>query len=261
MAAKLFDKRLIRAGTVLSVFLATSDEAFLVMLLSGDIGWGQKAVSVLAMCGIKLFLGVAVGYLADVFGRRRRALVPLAEGVGQPHAHEHGHAEEDAECGGHAEAGEHGETYTVCEHKHGLKSNLRVYLLSPLLHALKVAAFVLLVNLAFGFLFEGLGEENVVDFLQGSGYWYQPLLCAALGFVPNCASSVILAEVYCMGGISFGSCLAGLIVNAGLGYLVLFKNVRAWKHTLAIVLGMIALGIAVGYAVNAIALVVPPPNI
>ena len=261
MAAKLYEHRHVTLGTLLAVFIATSDEAFLVMLLSGDIGWGQKAVSVLAMCGIKLFLGVAVGYLADVFGRRRRALVPLAEGVGQPHAHEHGHAEEDAECGGHTEAGAHGETYTVCEHKHGLKSNLRVYLLSPLLHALKVAAFVLLVNLAFGFLFEGLGEENVVDFLQGSGYWYQPLLCAALGFVPNCASSVILAEVYCMGGISFGSCLAGLIVNAGLGYLVLFKNVRAWKRTLAIALGMIALGIAVGYAVNAIALVAPPPNI
>ena len=145
MAAKLYEHRHVTLGTLLAVFIATSDEAFLVMLLSGDIGWGQKAVSVLAMCGIKLFLGVAVGYLADVFGRRRRALVPLAEGVGQPHAHEHGHAEEDAECGGHTEAGAHGETYTVCEHKHGLKSNLRVYLLSPLLHALKVAAFVLFI--------------------------------------------------------------------------------------------------------------------
>ena len=70
--------------------------------------------------------------------------------------------------------------------------------------------------------------------------------------MPNCASSVILAEVYAMGGISFGSCLAGLIVNAGLGYLVLFRNIRAWKRTLAIVIFMLVLGIAVGYAANAV---------
>ena len=64
-----------------------------------------------------------------------------------------------------------------------------------------------------------------------------------------------------MGGISFGSCLAGLVVNAGLGYLILFKNVKAWKRTLFICLFLIALGIAVGYAVNAIALLLPPVSL
>ena len=165
------------------------------------------------------------------------------------------HMHEEAEGHAHGHGGE--EEFTACEHKHGKRGNLSLYLVSPLLHSLKVAAFVLLVNLLFGFLFYFVGEERVIDFLQGSGYWYQPLICALLGFVPNCASSVILAEVYAMGGIAFGSCLAGLVVNTGLGYLILFKNVSKWKRTLCICAFMIALGIAIGYAVNALSFALP----
>ena len=192
------------------------------------------------MCGIKLVLGAGIGYAVDLIGRRRGAqLVPMpaehteAEGhvCDGTHMYEEtgghvcggAHMHEEAEGHTHGHGGE--EEFTACEHKHGKRGNLSLYLVSPLLHSLKVAAFVLLVNLLFGFLFYFVGEERVIDFLQGSGYWYQPLICALLGFVPNCASSVILAEVYAMGGIAFGSCLAGLIVNTGLGYLILFKNV------------------------------------
>ena len=265
MAAKLYERKYVTLGTLLAVFIATSDEAFLVMLVS-DMGWLDKLVSILSICGIKLVLGAGVGYLADALAKRRGALLvpmPVIDYEEDDHAegghdregedgHAHGHAHE------HAHAHEHGaragDEFTACEHKHGKKGNLSLYFVSPLLHALQVAAFVLLVNLVFGFLFFFVGEERVIGFLQGSGYWYQPLICSVLGLVPNCASSVILAEVYAMGGISFGSCLAGLIVNAGLGYLVLFRNLRAWKRTLAIVALMLVLGIALGYAVNAIEL-------
>lgn len=274
MAAKLYEKRYVTLGTLLAVFIATSDEAFLVMLVS-EMSWANKAVSILSMCGIKLILGAAVGYLVDRFNRRRGAelLLPMPdpqEREGEhvcghdhdhdhdhEHGHDHDHDDHDHDHEGHDGHG-HDEEFTVCEHKHGKKGNLSLYLVSPLLHSLKVAAFVLLVNLAFGFLFYFIGEENVIGFLQGSGYWYQPLICSVLGFVPNCASSVILAEVYAMGGISFGSCLAGLIVNAGLGYLVLFRNVKKWKSTLLLCVFMIVFGIAVGYAVNAAALALPP---
>lgn len=271
MAAKLYEKRYVTLGTLLAVFIATSDEAFLVMIVS-EMSWLDKLVSILSMCGIKLVLGAGIGYAVDLIGRRRGAqLVPMpaehteAEGHVCDGAHMHEEAEEHV-CGGahmheEAEGHTHGhggeEEFTACEHKHGKRGNLSLYLVSPLLHSLKVAAFVLLVNLLFGFLFYFVGEERVIDFLQGSGYWYQPLICALLGFVPNCASSVILAEVYAMGGIAFGSCLAGLIVNTGLGYLILFKNVSKWKRTLCICAFMIALGIAIGYAVNAVSLALP----
>ena len=261
MAAKLYEKKYVTLGTLLAVFIATSDEAFLVLLLS-EMPWTEKALSILAMCGIKLVLGAGVGYLADFIAKRRRGeaekLLPIPVPEEHDHADGHAHCEdeehallhdhENADDHGHAHEGE----FVACEHKHGKWSALSLYFFSPLLHALEVAAFILLVNLIFNLLFAWVGEENVMGFLQGGGYWYQPLICSVLGLVPNCASSVILAEVYAMGGISFGSCLAGLIVNAGLGYLVLFRNIRAWKRTLAIVIFMLVLGIAVGYAANAV---------
>ena len=261
MAAKLYERRHVTLGTLLAVFIATSDEAFLVLLVS-ELSWLNKLVSILSMCGIKIVLGAGIGYVADAIAKRRRAeaLQPL------PACDAHGHCCEDhGEHGGREEHEEHGAEgaegeYTACEHAHAEKW-YSLYLISPLLHALKVAAFVLAVNLLFGYLFFFVGEENVIGFLQGSGYWYQPVVCAALGLVPNCASSVILAEVYAMGGITFGSCLGGLIVNAGLGYLVLLRNMKDWKRNLLVIGGLFVLGIAAGYAASGVELALPPLNI
>lgn len=252
MAAKLYEHRHVTLGTLLAVFITTSDEAFLVMLVS-DMSWLNKLVSIVAMCGIKLVIGVGIGYLADALSKRRAAVQPLPEY--DVHGHHHDHAEHH-----HGEAAPADGAYTACEHAHAEKWYM-LYLVSPLLHALKVAAFVLAVNLLFGVLFGLIGEENVIGFLQGSGYWYQPLICSVLGLVPNCASSVILAEVYAMGGISFGSCLAGLIVNTGLGILVLLRHVKDWKRNALIIFGLFLLGMAVGYAVNGVELALPPLNI
>ncbi len=258
MAAKLYRHRHITIGTLLAVFIATSDEAFIVLVLS-ELSVPDKIYSVLALCGLKIFFGAAVGYMLDAISAKRKpALSPIPEFHDAEHGHEHEHGhhrerahEEDTPC----EAGE----FTVCEHKHGKKEAFSLYLVAPLLHALKIAAFILVCNLAFGFLFFGIGngnseagEEKVIDFLQGAGYWYQPLLCCLVGFIPNCASSVVLTETFAVGGIAFGSCLAGLIVNAGLGYLVLLRDVKKWKESLLIVGVMLLVGIAAGYAVNAV---------
>lgn len=252
MAAKLYRHRHLTLGTLLAVLITTSDEAFLVLLTSpaGGFGWGDMALSVLAMAGIKLFLGISVGYFADFISNRKSAPVlrALPECTGHAHEEEDGHEERDHEhdCEGHAH-----EEFSACEHHR--EGKVVLYLVSPLLHALKVAAFILLINLAFGYLYFALGEDNVVAFLQ-AGYWYQPLVCCLIGLVPNCASSVILAETYAMGGIAFGSCLAGLVTNTGLGCLALLRGKAENKRALFIVLFLLGLGIAVGYAVNGIAL-------
>ncbi len=264
MAAKLYEHRHVTIGTLIAVFIATSDEGLLVLLLSDGIAWGPKLYSLLAMIGCKLALGIAMGYLLDAIFKRR--LAPLPE---QKHAHihvghdeEHTHVEEEHE--GHTHVGDeehedhdHGacacDELSACEHKK--TSTLRLYLLSPLLHALEVAAFVLAVNLAFGYLFYALGEENVINFLQNAGYWLQPVICPLIGAIPNCASSVVLAEVYALGGIGFGGFLAGLTVNAGLGYLVLLKR-ASWKRGLVIFGCMLLFSVAVGYAASAIALAI-----
>lgn len=263
MAAKLYERRHLTLGTLLAVFIATSDEAFFVLLLS-PMGWLEKLYSVLALCGVKIALGAAAGYLADLLFRSRKTLAPLQ--TAEEHAHEHACAKEHmhggehkvqtAEHSGeeHMHVHEHAGELSVCEHKKGRESVLSLYFVSPLLHALKIAAFILLFNLAFGFLVFGIGEERVTDFLQGAGYWYQPLVCSIVGLIPNCVSSVALAEVYAVGGIAFGSFAGGLVTNAGLGYLVLFRKAVGVKKALCIVLFMLLLGIAAGYAGNAIGL-------
>lgn len=255
MAAKLYRHRHLTLGTLLAVLITTSDEAFLVLLTSpaSGFGWGDMAISVLAMAGIKLFLGISVGYLADFLANKKSA--PALQSLPECTEHAHGEEEEEGrEEHGHGHGHEHAhghEEFSACEHHR--EGKVILYLVSPLLHALKVAAFILLVNLAFGYLFFALGEDNVVAFLQ-AGYWYQPLVCCLIGLVPNCASSVILAETYAIGGIAFGSCLAGLVTNTGLGCLALLRGKAENKQALYIVLFLVGLGIAVGYAVNGIAL-------
>lgn len=139
---------------------------------------------------------------------------------------------------------------SVCEHKH--ESKWTLYLFSPLLHALEVAAVIFVFYVIFGLLFYAVGEERVLEALQGAGLWFQPLVSALVGLIPNCASSVVLAETYAIGGIGFGSLLGGLITNAGLGVFVLFRDAKEWKQNLLILLAMFLLGVAFGYAAGAI---------
>lgn len=243
MAAKLYEKKFLTIGTLLAVFLATSDEA-LIILIPSPLPWVQKITVISLLVGIKLAVGAGAGYAADALCKRRRAVQPLPALPEEEHDHEHEHEH------GHGHHHEEGEL-SACEHKHNGKLNL--YLFSPLLHALQVSLFVFLVNLAFGLLFHFAGEENVTAFLQ-AGQWYQPLIASLVGLIPNCGSSVVIAETYVMGGITFGSLLAGLMTNAGLGYIVLLRNVKEWKRNLLIFAALFFIGVASGYIADAVAL-------
>ena len=252
MAGKLFERGLITLGTLLAVFIATNDEALLVLALA-ELSWQQKLLSIGVILAVKLVLAAAAGYLADVLFRGRAVTAPLPAPAHEHahervHDHEHAHEHHDHD---HDHGHDH-EEFHVCEHKH--EGALTLYFLSPLLHALQVAAAILVVNFAFGTLFFLVGEERVVGFLEGAGYWFQPLVAVLVGLVPNCASSVVLAETYAVGGLTLASCLAGLVTNTGLGILVLFQNAKAWKRNLAVLGALTALGIAVGYAGNALML-------
>ena len=215
MAAKLYDKKIIRTGTVLAVFLATSDEALIILLSSGS-----SAVAVMPLIAVKFAVAVGVGYLFNALLRRER-LSELAEG-------------EEV----------HG---TPCGHDHEEDGKLRRYLLHPLLHSLEIFAYILIVNLAFGFAMH-YAEGAITSFLQG-GYWFQPLIAGLVGLIPNCASSVLVTQSYVLSALSFGGMVAGLCANAGLGFVILFKNVREWKRNLALLAILYAVSVAVGYAV------------
>lgn len=215
MAAKLYDKKIIRTGTVLAVFLATSDEALIILLSSG-----QSAIAVMPLIAIKFAVAVGVGYLFNAL-LRRESLAELAEG-------------EEI----------HG---TPCGHDHEEDSKVRRYLLHPLLHSLEIFAYILVVNLAFGFAMH-YAEGAITSFLDG-GYWFQPLIAGLVGLIPNCASSVLVTQSYVLGALSFGGMTAGLCANAGLGFVILFKNIKSWKRNLALLGILYVVSVAVGYAV------------
>ena len=122
--------------------------------------------------------------------------------------------------------------------------------LHPLLHCLKIALFVLVINIIFGAIISWVGQENLAEFLSKSIY-IQPLLACLIGLIPNCASSVVLTELFLLnGGISFGALLTGLCVNAGLGVIILLKQNKNVKENIFIILMLIIPSLILGYALN-----------
>ena len=223
MAAKLYDKKLIRTGTLLAVFLATSDEALILLLT--HVTDGAKAAAIMPLIAVKFAVAVGAGYLCNAI-LHGETLSELAEGE-----HISG---------------------TPCGHDHEEDSKVKRYLVHPLLHSLEIFAYVLVVNVAFGIVMY-YAEDGVASFLQG-GYWYQPLIAALVGLIPNCASSVLVTQAYLLDALSFGGMVAGLCANAGLGFVILFKNTRRWKRNLLLLAVMYAVSVAVGYAVSAVML-------
>jgi len=225
MAAKLYDSGLIRTGTIMAVFLATSDEALIILLVNSPLST-QAAQSILPLILVKLLVAVAVGYLVN-------AIIPDKHSEVQP-------------LYGNSEI----MSYS-CGHDHSGKTTVRLYVLEPLYHALKVTAFILLVNLVLGFIIAEVGEDKLASGLIGGAY-YGPFITAAVGLIPNCASSTVITETFVRGGISFGSCVAGLCTNAGLGLVVLLKNTKKIKRNILLVISMYAISVIVGIVINVI---------
>lgn len=219
MAAKLYDKGLIRTGTLIAVFLATSDEAFIILLSSGT-----SAAAIMPIVVIKLFVGAAAGYLINLMLTREK--LAEAEPVEEIHAYS-------------------------CGREHDGKSEVKVFLLEPLLHALKIAFYLLIVNLIFGFIIDEVGEDKIAASLIGGAY-FQPFITAVIGLIPNCASSVIITETYIYGGITFGSCVAGLCCNAGVGLVVLFRNTKKLKRNILFVLALYGISAITGLIINCV---------
>ena len=99
------------------------------------------------------------------------------------------------------------------------------------------------------------GEDRISEFLR-RGYVFQPFLTALIGLIPNCASSVVITESFLQGGISFGSCAAGLCANAGLGFVVLLKNGKKLKRNLILIAVTYLISVLVGIFINSIALLI-----
>ena len=228
VGADLYHKKHITLGTLIAIFVATSDEALPIFLGATDTP--DKILMVLPLLGIKFVSAVAFGYLIDLIYHRSQEAVH--------------HHEEECEC---EEVVHVGCCHHHIEEEEDKESKWHQYLLHPLVHSLKIFAYVFVVNMVWGTILHFVGEEAVAAFLQSSRY-AAPALAVVVGLIPNCAGSVILAELYLVGGLSFGACVGGLCVNAGLGLMILYKHVKEVKHNLVVTAIMIGIGLVVGYA-------------
>ena len=201
-AATLFSTGSITVGTMLAVFFATSDEMLPIMLSSladeNGIGVGQ----ILRIVAGKAALGVALGYLADALAHgffKRKDIHSFCE-------REHCECEEEEGSALHA----------------------------ALVHTLKIAGMLIAVTFALNLLLARIEPEQ----LQGT-VLANPvsgaLLLALLGLVPNCSVSVILTRAFLSGIIGLGGLFAGLLSNAGIGLLVLFRSNRDMRENLTVV--------------------------
>ncbi|MCH5348828.1 MAG: arsenic efflux protein [Oscillospiraceae bacterium] len=211
-AANLYSGRIITMGTLIAVFISTSDEALPVL-----IAHPESIGAVWKLIAAKIIIAAVAGIIIDI------VIKALKLEVGED-------IEEictESGCG----CGKHGIWY------------------SSLKHTLSIFVFILIVNVILGAVMSFAGEETVSRFLNGMGI-LQPVLSGIAGMIPNCAASVLITELYADGVITFGSALAGLCTGAGVGLAVLFRANRNIKENLIITGIIFAVGVLSGMIVN-----------
>lgn len=243
----LYTQRAVSIGALIAVYIATSDEAIPLMIANpSSIPW------LIGLIAVKIVMGILVGYLSialyNVIFKKKNApqLEAIVQDAGTIASTTDAHTHKDSEDDHHEEIKV--ETHAGCCHHH--VENKSFDWLHPLLHCLKISAFILIINILFGCITHiWIGEETLTNFLSQSIY-LQPLLAVLIGLIPNCASSVVLTQLFIMGGLSFGALIAGLSVNAGLGLIILFKQNKNIKENIFILLMLIIPSLIVGYALN-----------
>ena len=192
-AANLYSGGVITLGTLLAVFLSTSDEAVLILL--GHPGSGRVIGQLLLG---KVLIGILFGYLTDLVLRKNKEEKHIAELC--------------RSCG-------------CSDHGGIVKPALR--------HTIRLTVYILIFTFVLTLLLEWIGTEALTAVL-GKDAWFQPLVTAFLGLIPNCASSILITELYLAGGLSFASAMAGLCAGAGVGMAVLFRANHPMKENFAI---------------------------
>ncbi len=247
VATDLFSKRLISMGTLLAIFISTSDEAIPILLSNPD-----KILSLLPLLQIKFVYACIIGFSADyIYGlikskkaaTKNSLLVETACENDAEYENQHDHDHEH-----HHEHDEEEHYKGCCGHDIKEESKFKVYFLHPLIHSLKILAYILAVNVLLGFIIYAVGEEALIAFLL-NGKWWTPLCAALIGLIPNCAASVVLTELFVSSALPFGALIAGLCTNAGLGFVFLFKHNKDVKENFAIMGVLFTVSVLLGYII------------
>ena len=214
MASNLFSSRVITIGTLIAIFLSTSDEMLPIM-----ISERVDILLLLKIIGFKILVGIIIGFIVDVIYKRK--IEDLKENI-----------------------------HKLCEEGH-CHCNEKGIFISSIKHTLEIAFFILIANILINIIIFKIGEENISNLLLNKNILTY-FISSLVGLIPNCASSVIITKLYLSKLISIGQLLSGLLTGSGLGILLLFKTNKNIKENLS-VLGIIYfVGVLIGIIVDII---------
>lgn len=277
MAATLYAGRVVTLGTLVAVFLSTSDEMLPLLLAE------QVPVQTMAMLlASKALIALVTGFIVDaaVRGLRRNVRAHAAirrtvlgtavnpahancahddhtggdiidevaeAGVSADHIHElcerdHCGCDEDEDEHGHGHGHEHG-------HSHEGAPLLSI-IHSAISHTVQVSVFIFLVTLILVAVLETFGESTIEQFLRGNET-LAVLGSALVGLIPNCSASVVITQLYLEGALQLAPMLAGTLISAGVGYLVLFRTNRSARENALFLVMMYVIGAGWGLVLSA----------
>lgn len=213
-AAGLYSARVISIGTLIAVFLSTSDEMVPIFIVNGNLTLMIKVLAVKFV--IALVSGLAIDLiLGAIYKKKGVTPTPNIEEI----------CERDN-----------------CHCKHDI-------LKSALVHTGKVTLFIFIFSFVLNFLVYFVGESNIALLILNKPV-IANILAAIVGLIPNCASSVVISELFLDGMLSAGALISGLLVNSGVALAVLFRTNRPRKNTLAIVGILLAISIVAGIVID-----------
>ena len=212
MATNLYVTRIVSLGTLIAIYLSTSDE-MLPILLSEN----APINTIIQILLIKLGIGIVCGFIIDLIIRKK-------------------HKPDKA-------------SYDICEKEHcDCEHNL---FKSALKHTLNTLIFIMIITFILNLLLSYVGEDSLAKiFLKGS--LFGPFVASLIGLIPNCGASVMITELYLNGAISLGSTIAGLLTGSGVAILVLFKSNKNIKENLTILATIYGIGAISGVIIELI---------
>lgn len=202
-ATNLYATRIINIGTLIAVYLATSDEMIPIM-----ISEGIPITTILKILGIKLVIAIVVGFLIDLVVQARKK-------------------------------GEDERIVDLCEKEH---CHCETGILKPAIkHTVSILGFIVVITSVINTIVHFIGDANIAQFVKSNPV-LAPAVASIIGLVPNCASSVILTQLYVQKVIPVSTMIAGLLVGAGVGLAVLFKMNKGIKENFKIVFLLFLIG-------------------
>ena len=217
VATNLYITRILSLGTLISIYLSTSDE-MLVILLSRN----ASISTILPLLGTKFIVGLISGFIIDFLLRNKK---------------------------------KEKQTYSICEDEHCGCEEEENLLKSSLIHTIKTFIFIFIATFIITLVFELFGEEYLSKLLLKDTL-ISPFITSLIGLIPNCASSVILTELYLSNSINFASVISGLLTGSGVAILVLFKSNKNIKENLTILSLVYGIGVITGIIITLITYII-----